>query len=314
MFKKILKWIVGIVMIAVLLVLIYGSVKQYNYDTKVRKEYQPTGKFSDIGDTKIHYEYTGEGDVTFVLIAGMGESTHTWSSIVSELEKKGRVFRYDRSGLGFSGAPVLPKTVGNAAEELHKVLEKENIKGPYVLVGHSAGGFIARYYAKKYPELVMGLFLIDPYQEMARAEAGPSPLSYRLMNWSFRRMSWSGIPFFLLPKPPHPIYKTSKAIETYGWEANAEKESLEQFEALDKTPSDLPLYLLKADNQRKKYNEMQIKWSKQIFAKYKNDINKYLLLESGHHIHIEKPKEVLGALDEFLTKLTYESEENKSTE
>ncbi|MFZ4427933.1 MAG: alpha/beta fold hydrolase [Saprospiraceae bacterium] len=44
-----------------------------------------------------------------------------------------------------------------------------------MIIGHSVGGFIARYYAKKYPEDVIGLFLIDPYQEMGKEEFGEWP-------------------------------------------------------------------------------------------------------------------------------------------
>ena len=95
---------------------------------------------------------------------------------------------YDRSGLGFSEEGVLPRSIDNASMELNTVLTKENIPGPYILIGHSAGGFIARYYAKKYPKDVLGLYLIDPYQGdvgYENNEPDEWPLSFKLMNWSF---------------------------------------------------------------------------------------------------------------------------------
>ena len=52
-----------------------------------------------------------------------------------------------------------------------------------------------------------------------------------------------------------------------------------------------------------KYICINIKWHKQIFDKYSNDINQFILIESGHHIHLEKPEIVLKSLDEFITKL-----------
>ena len=305
MIKKILKWVLRVVLILIIGVLIYGTIKQSSYNAQVEREFNPTGTFSDIGNNKIHYTYSGSGDVTFILISGLGESMHTWATITNELNQKGRVFMYDRSGLGFSEEGVLPRSVDNTAIELHTILEKENIPGPYILIGHSAGAFIARYYAKKYPDTVLGLFLLDPYQgDVAKDEIGKLPLTYKMMNWSFRNMPWSGIPFFLLPKPPHPTYKTSKAIKTYGLEAYAEPISLEEFSALDNTLDATPLYLLKADKKGSKFNEQQHTWSKAIFDKYSNETNKFLVIESGHHIHIDKPEFVLNALDDFMSKIT----------
>ena len=306
MIKRIFKWVLRILIVLIIGILIYGTIRQSNYDSEVENEFQPSGKFSDIGENKIHYKYLDKGEFTFVLIAGLGESMHTWANIANELNDRGRVFMYDRSGLGFSEEGVLPRSIDNISLELNTILEKENIPSPYILIGHSAGGFIARYYAKKYPNEVLGLYLIDPYQgDVGFDDDNPNEwsLSLKMMNWSFRNMSWSGIPYYLLPNPPHPTYKTSKAIKTYGMEAYAEKISLAQFQKLDEIAKDMPLYLLSADNKSDKFNELNTEWHKQIFDKYSNDINTFILIESGHHIYIEKPEIVLNSLDEFITKL-----------
>jgi pimeloyl-ACP methyl ester carboxylesterase len=41
--------------------------------------------------------------------------------------------------------------------ELHTLLHKAGIEGPYVLVGHSLGGLYSRVYADRYPEDVAGM-------------------------------------------------------------------------------------------------------------------------------------------------------------
>lgn len=305
MLKRIFKWVFRIVILLILGIVIFGTVTQARYDSKVEREFQPTGDFSDIGKNKIHYKYLDKGDFTLIMIGGLGESMHTWSTVADDLNQRGRVFMYDRSGVGFSQEGILPRSIDNATSELHTIINNENITGPYILIGHSAGGFIARYYAKKYPKDVVGLYLVDTYSGDVGEEDTPEdwPLSFKMMNWSFRKASWSGIPFFLLPPPPHPTYKTSKAIKTYGNEAYAEKISLEQFQKLDGVGEEMPLYLLRADNEKAEYNDLNAKWHQQIFNKYSNDINKHLSVKSGHHIHLEKPEVFLETLDEFLTKL-----------
>ena len=46
-------------------------------------------------------------------------------------------------------------------EELHALLQAAEVPGPYLLAGHSLGGFFARLYAATYPDEVVGLVLVD---------------------------------------------------------------------------------------------------------------------------------------------------------
>ena len=45
--------------------------------------------------------------------------------------------------------------------EVHTALKNAGIKGPYVLVGHSLGGLVARVYAGRFPEEVAGMVFVD---------------------------------------------------------------------------------------------------------------------------------------------------------
>ncbi|WP_435579037.1 alpha/beta fold hydrolase [Gilvibacter sp.] len=301
--KQTLKRILSGLGLLLIVLLLIGFVKQSSYNASVEKNYPATGSFADIGYNKIHYKYDGSGAVTYVLIAGLGESMQTWESLAVPLKERGRVFRYDRSGLGHSEVGAMPRSVEVMATELKAVLDVEQIPGPYIFIGHSAGGFLARYYAKKYPEDILGLYLIDPYQETGREETESWPLSYRLHNWSLRNLSWSSIPYYSLPQPPHPIYKTAKCIRTYGLEAYSEEQSLDEFANLDHGQSTLPIYLISAQKQDNPYAAMNLRWHKMIMEKYKNPINKHLIVQSGHHVHIENPQYVLDYLDEFHNAL-----------
>jgi pimeloyl-ACP methyl ester carboxylesterase len=49
--------------------------------------------------------------------------------------------------------------------ELHTLLEKAGVRPPYVLVGHSHGGTLARLYAFTYPSEVVGMVLVESGNE-----------------------------------------------------------------------------------------------------------------------------------------------------
>ncbi|MFT7459514.1 MAG: pimeloyl-ACP methyl ester carboxylesterase, partial [Planctomycetota bacterium] len=72
-----------------------------------------------------------------------------------------RVCAYDRSGYGWSDMGPLPRTSKRLVDELHRLLFKAKVPGPYILVGHSFGGYVARYYASVYPKEMAGLVLIE---------------------------------------------------------------------------------------------------------------------------------------------------------
>jgi pimeloyl-ACP methyl ester carboxylesterase len=56
----------------------------------------------------------------------------------------------------------MPRTAGQIADELHRLLQNAAVPGPYVLVGHSYGGLVMRIFAARHTGEVAGLVLIEP--------------------------------------------------------------------------------------------------------------------------------------------------------
>ncbi|MEP2650618.1 MAG: alpha/beta hydrolase [Paraglaciecola sp.] len=125
------------------------------------KTYLPEGTFVDMSGTQIYTEIVGQGDVTIVFDAGMMDTSYVWKSVVDEVSKFAQTFVYDRAGLGFSDKSPNPRDSTQVVEELHAILEKREISGPIILVGHSYGGLNMQLYAKTYPEYIVGLVLVD---------------------------------------------------------------------------------------------------------------------------------------------------------
>jgi pimeloyl-ACP methyl ester carboxylesterase len=85
-----------------------------------------------------------------------------WGWVQPEMAKTTRVCAYDRAGMGWSDPGPQPRDARQITNELHLLLTKANIPGPYVMVGHSAGGLYVRLYTDQYPSDVVGLVLVDP--------------------------------------------------------------------------------------------------------------------------------------------------------
>src|SRR5215510_5721332 len=131
---------------------ILGVVYQ-NLSTQADEEKYPApGQLIDIGGYRLHLYCMGEstnGSPTVILEQGLGGTSPAWALIQPEVAKQTRVCAYDRAGLGWSDpAPKGTSHDGKqVASELHTLLQRGNISGPYVMVGHSFGGLYTLYFA-----------------------------------------------------------------------------------------------------------------------------------------------------------------------
>lgn len=104
----------------------------------------------------------GAGDTTVVFESGLGNDWTSWQLVANEVAKQARVFAYSRPGYGDSEASDAPRDAAQIVEDLRALLARHGYAPPYVLVGHSFGGTYMELFAKKYPEEVAGLVLVDP--------------------------------------------------------------------------------------------------------------------------------------------------------
>ena len=81
--------------------------------------------------------------------------------MLPEIGRTTRVCAYDRAGLGASDAVPGVRDASDDVRDLERVLARGRIAPPYVLVGHSYGGFIARLFARAHSEQVAGVVFVD---------------------------------------------------------------------------------------------------------------------------------------------------------
>ncbi len=118
----------------------------------------------------LRYILRGEGAPTVVIDQGSGISAERsflspyplgWGHVFKEIAKSTRVLMHDRAGLGWSYEPPTPRSCSQLVKDLRAVLRDADATPPYVLVGHSIGGFNVRLFAKQYPDEVAGVVLVD---------------------------------------------------------------------------------------------------------------------------------------------------------
>lgn len=119
------------------------------------------GRLIDVGGHRLYIHCTGNGPTSVVIDSGMGGFSLEWQRVQARLSEQVRVCSYDRAGYGWSDSGPLPRTSARLAEELHTLLKRADVPGPYLLVGHSFGGYNIRYFAHVYPDDTAGLVLVD---------------------------------------------------------------------------------------------------------------------------------------------------------
>lgn len=128
--------------------------------------YHPAGKVVLIRSRhgylhRMYVDCRGDAEPTVLVDVGIGEASIGWLDIVEQVSEDARICTYDRSGYGYSSVGPGERTTKQIVEELHDLVTTAHIPGPYILVGHSFGGFTARYFAASYPHETVGLVLVD---------------------------------------------------------------------------------------------------------------------------------------------------------
>jgi len=257
----------------------------------------------DIGQgRRVHIECRGTGSPTVVLISGTRGAHDDWTDLVDpknpnggpkpgesavfpEVSKFTRVCAYDRPGTALNdgtqtkSTPVRqPTTAQQGVADLHAVLIASKEPKPYVFVGHSWGGFIARLYAGTYPDEVAGLVLVDSASEFLKSSLTPA--------------QWTRY-----------IEATKKLIEPNGLEAPDHVRTLDQ---LNGSPRIRPIPVVVLTSDRRfdfgaggtetwtAWRTAQDRLAKLLNAKHVSDTN------SGHAIQMEQPQLVIDAIRQVV--------------
>jgi pimeloyl-ACP methyl ester carboxylesterase len=145
-----------------------GAEAQAAKEAQALKDFPPPGRLVDVGGgRRLHLFCKGApGRGPTVLVeTGAWASSLYYGKLHDALAPVAHTCLYDRAGLGWSDPAPGPRSLKDRADDLHALLEQSGMKGPFILVGHSMGGLITRFYAKAHPEAVAGLVLVESSEE-----------------------------------------------------------------------------------------------------------------------------------------------------
>lgn len=241
---------------------------------------------------------------TVVFENGSGMALDQWTSsknFLSCIKKHSSLFFYDRNGLGnssvdFKTSVSNPITAELVTTKLIKLLVQLHIPGPYILVGHSYGGVYADYFARRYPNLVSGLVLVDPtppHLEFSNAfkkqqayleswAAQPNTVVYKEHTYADEKKS-----NFMIPSAE--VFYQIKGVAKTRQELNA----------LSPLPNKIPIIVI-SSTQMESLNPMVGKW----FAQQKQYLNtnsksKAFQVQAHHTIWNDCPELVCSQINKL---------------
>lgn len=147
------------------LLLAFASIRHIRVLSKFRRSVPPPGQMVDIGGYQVHVLAEGltrDGRPPVVWFAGGHANGYAMHHLHREFRGETRSILIDRPGTGWSDAGPFPRTTAREAEEVVMALERAGEKGPFVFAGHSFGGLLVANIARRRPDLVDTLVLLDP--------------------------------------------------------------------------------------------------------------------------------------------------------
>ena len=151
-------------LVAVAAALAVGAAHHLLQVRRVLRQYPPRGRLVDVGGFSLHLLAEGEaqqGRPTLVWFAGGHASGLPMAFLHRALRGHTRSILIDRAGTGWSDVGPFPRTTAGEAAECWRALQSANEAGPFILVGHSFGGLLAANMARRHPELVHSVVLLD---------------------------------------------------------------------------------------------------------------------------------------------------------
>lgn len=247
-----------------------------------------------INDYHLDVRDYGKGSPTVIIEPGLNCSKHLYYGLQYRTSRKTRVIAYDHAGIGESTPNNNPRTLPYYIEELRALMDAKDLEPPYILIGHSLGGHIIRYFTYLYPEKVAGLIFIDhPHEDWFRHIRATWDVEEATQYFKFWSPDTTGM-------DPVPIGH----IEKFEYEANCDSIRGK------KIPTNIPVLMFTGKNARHfRKHEKGLKEDMKAWADLQHSLleglseSKHIVdWETGHSLHLDKPQMVQKEINAFIER------------
>jgi pimeloyl-ACP methyl ester carboxylesterase len=170
------------------LALVAGIIYEQIGRRRDQARFRQIGRSVDIGGRSLNIFCSGLGTPPVIFESGGPGPGLEWEPFQPEVAKFTQACWYDRAGEGWSDPGPYPHTSVAIAKDLHELLKRAGVRGPYVFAGASFGGLNSRVYGGLYPNEVAGMVLIDSAHE---DELRRAPKSY--LGRTAPRLLWHSL-------------------------------------------------------------------------------------------------------------------------
>lgn len=263
------------------------------------------GKRFDVGGYQLHIHCSGSGSPTVIVDVGLGDDSTDWTPIQQAISTNTRICVFDRPGYGWSDFGPSPRTSNRIASELEILLEQAEIAPPYILVGHSFGGYNIRVFAANNPQMVAGMVLVD-----ASHEDQYNQFKIKLPNNFNRRGT-----IMILPKSTDSLAHANKPPvlrERAFHAARAEISALDESSMQLQKNSALPIVPLIVISRGKPewYGDVSQQQRENTWIDLQQDLSHLSPIsthmfahQSGHAIPHEQPEIIIEAIEQIVSQV-----------
>ena len=308
--------------IALVLRLLFPPVlvaEDTGYPGPKRPDLNRPGQLVEIGTHALHIYCRGEGGPPVIIDSGLGSLALEWYDIQGVLARYVQTCIYDRAGYGWSRPGPQPRTSSRIVEELYLLLKTAQIPGPYVLVGHSFGGYNMQLFASRYPGETAGLVLVDSSHADQIQRFSAPPIKVRLVPVIKGKYT---ITQFTRPTVHPAVPAKLKGIINMLLHSPALRQAMaSEFMNFDQSALEVkisgalpavPLVVLtrgkrvwpegyRGDLMEKLWFELQGE-----LASRSTHYVQFIASKSGHYIHLDQPRLVIDAIKQVLYTFNYQ--------
>jgi pimeloyl-ACP methyl ester carboxylesterase len=279
------------------------------------RRHPPPGRVLAVGGRNMHIDCRGAGAPAVVFESALGGSSVDWYRVLPEVARFSRACAYDRAGAGWSDEAPLPRDPARTAQELHDLLAAAGVPAPYVLVGHSYGGYVVRVFAHRYRADTAALVLVDiatPEQFRIPAIDGYFRQAARDCRWDKLRAIFAiarlrGDTVGYAPEAVRPLYDgfylsrklqddSCGEIHAMLGDGQAQVRAAGSF-------GDLPLAVVSAGQRELPDEESWAAWQalQRELPALSSRSTHVIADKSGHHIQFGQPEAIIGAVRDLVT-------------